>query len=209
MSKIVVVEGPRLSGKTRVCEHLMQQNLLPELFKDQCFAMSKDFDIPVTSPEIFEAFIKGKDACFVQMLDRTEGSLLLDRFFMTSCVLSSVFRPFPIEFGIDNFYAMDKIIDSRFPEMKRRLSYIVLDIQDPAQALADGIKGREGKDGLEDNMELIQKQIDNYNLFSELFIEHGYKVARVETYHTNPEVLEHAALFASETPLCDLQVEIY
>ena len=128
---------------------------------------------------------------------------------MTSCVLSSVFRPFPVEFGIDNFHAMNKIIDSRFPEMKRRLSYIVLDIKDPAQALADGLKGREGKDGLEDNMELIQKQIENYDLFSELFIEHGYQVARVETYHTNPDVLEHAALRAAESPLRTAHVECY
>ena len=187
----------------------MQQNLLPELFKDQCFLMSQIFGITAEQPEMFEAFIRGKDACLIQMLNRTNESLLLDRFFMTSCVLSSVFRGLPVQYGIDHFHAMNEIIDTRFPRMKQRLSYIVLDIKDPAQALANGIKGREGKDGLEDNMRLIQKQIDNYDLFSELFIDHGYQVARVETYHTNPDVLQHSAFRASETPLRHARVECY
>ena len=94
---------------------------------------------------------------------------------------------------MDHFYTMNSIIDCYFPTMKDRLNYIVLDIQDPEKALADGLVGREGKDGLEDSMELLEKQIRLYDKYTEAFRRNGYNVMKLPTYHTNPNVLDEAA----------------
>jgi len=190
-SPIIVLEGPRLSGKTWLADHIWDLVNHPHetsgnRIKDLAFTYSKSFDFV---DEEFESFIIGKDVALAQRLRDEEFSVLTDRFMLTTAVYSNVFRNFPESRGEDYLKRMTSLIAEHMPDLKERLHYYVLIPERPEMTLK-GTLGRENKDGLKDSVELLERQARLYMKYAKKLEMSGFEVECLPTYHTNPQVLD-------------------
>lgn len=212
-NKIVVLEGPRLSGKTHLFEKL---NLTPgyhggqntgsgpywvaprdnfdHRIKDDGFIRRNEFNFIREGgkkyPSLIEAYVIGKDASLTQRLSETHGSILVDRYMITSAVYSRVFRKMPRAHGMIYIENMMKFIQQFHPSLKERLHFIVL-IPDIDIALEETIKGREGKDehlGMEDTRKALKQQEELYKFYGETLDRWNFKIDFVQSFQTNPDV---------------------
>jgi thymidylate kinase len=205
-NRITVIEGPRLAGKSRIVQYLQklysdgshQHGLYPipevdwlfkHVVKDVAFNYIKEFGF-IENPRELESFVTGKEMALTQRINSHEKSVLVDRYLITAAVYSHVFRKFPTSVGETYLQEMNSIIDKDFANLKRRLRFFVI-IPDIDRALEEGLTGREGKDGLEDNKALLQTQINLYTKYALMMEKMGFKVKIRDSYHLDPDVSRH------------------
>ena len=143
--------------------------------------------VPIRSR--LESYIIGKDVSLIQRLAETPGTMLVDRFLITSAVYSHVFRDYDVEMGHDYLNEADNVIMKNYSDLIERLKFFII-IPNVELALSEGLKGREGKDGLKDDEDLLNLQIELYKSHSDFLKKLDYDVTILDSYHTNPSVKE-------------------
>ena len=203
--KIIVLEGPRLSGKSYLFKTLRKDpgngpysaaayDLFDHRIKDNGFIYRKHFRgiTEVRSELNTEAYVIGKDVALTQRLAETKGDLLVDRYLITSAVYSHIFRDFPIRLGEEYVEDMTKFIAEFYPNLKKRLHFIVL-VPDAEEAMEKTIKGREGKDkehGMEDSVYILNRQIFMYEKYGRTLQKEGFKLDFVDSFHSDENVVK-------------------
>lgn len=164
-----------------------------EVIKDPSFSYIKNFNFVTGSPDRVESFIVGKEMSLACRLADTRNRILVDRFLITPCVYSHVFREFPVIMGEKYLEEMIGVIEKSFSTLKDRLRFFVI-LPDIEKALSEGIKGREGKDkedGMEDNRDKLTKQWLLYQEYGLMLRKHDFNVQFEESYHNNPDVAQN------------------
>ena len=183
---VVVLEGPRLAGKTYLFDNL--KNKFQNSLKDETFIYREYFSF-IASPDRLESYLVGKDVSLTQRINALEGSVLVDRYLFNTAVYSSIFRSFPDTFGEEYLKEFDTFLRVWYKDLRERLHFFVI-IPDIEEALKQGIKGREGKDGLKDDEELLFRQCNLFIQRSMQLTMMGYNIKVIPSYHTNPNILE-------------------
>lgn len=206
-NKIVVIEGPRLAGKSRIVNYLGKLYtdgsyacgvypssntdwLFKHVVKDNSFNYIKEFKFIDKDQGRLESFVMGKELALTQRINACKEKTLVDRYLITAAVYSHVFREFPVHVGETYLEEMNSIIREDFFRLKQRLRFFVI-IPDITRALDEGLTGREGKDELKDNRDLLQTQINLYNKYAIMLKDMGYWVRRKFSYHIDPDVARH------------------
>ena len=209
--KIMVLEGPRLSGKSYLFENLgitpghtaghntgngpywvKARDRFDHRIKDNGFIYRKHFRLisDVRSESNTEPYVVGKDVALTQRLAEVKGRALVDRYMITSAVYSHIFRNHPIKLGEEYIEDMVQFIGELFPELKERLHFVVL-IPDAEEAMEETVKGREGKDkehGMKDSVELLNRQIFIYEKYGRFLQKKGFKLDFVDSFHSDENV---------------------
>jgi len=206
-NKIVVIEGPRLAGKSRIVNYLGKLYtdgsyscgvypspstdwLFKHVVKDNSFNYIKEFKFIGKDEGRLESFVMGKELALTQRINACKETTLVDRYLITAAVYSHVFRELPVHVGETYLEEMGSIISKDFFHLKQRLRFFVI-LPDITRALNEGLLGREGKDELKDNRDLLQTQINLYNKYAKMLKDMKFKVKIKDSYHLDPDVARH------------------